>query len=303
MQIERATGMGIRFQEAPFYRRSAARFGHASGQRPSLRTANFMTLSLMLFALLASCDSPLLSEDMEGQPGESSAESIQSSEAKPPVVLELFTSQGCSSCPPADGLLSELHQERIIAGREVIALSHHVDYWNRLGWKDPYSSPQASERQQYYVRSLEARGSYTPQIVVDGRYETVGHREAEIRRLIEKDYPSYASIQLEIVQGKRNPGIRISLSRTLRKNEKIHIFLAQDNVQNPVPVGENAGRQLHHDGVVLLRRDLEGSQRIFEVDSSILPATEGEYRLVAFIQSPEGIHGAGQVAVDFPKIR
>src|SRR6516162_7545054 len=110
-----------------------------------------------------------------------------------PVLVELFTSEGCSSCPPADALLAELASRP-----DVLALSFHVDYWDRLGWKDPYSSREATARQNRYATLLDLATVYTPQIVVDGKWQAVGSDRADVEHALDRARRSLKEIPVTL---------------------------------------------------------------------------------------------------------
>ena len=160
------------------------------------------------------------------------------------VVVELFTSQGCSSCPPADELLTELADRP-----DVVALSLHVDYWDYIGWKDPYASPQYTARQQRYGEALNLRYVYTPQIVVDGRANVIGSRRAEVLEAIEtaakRDRP------IDITFDTRDGGMVI-IPEGHAPDEGATVWLAVYDRAHLTEVkrGENAGRKLRNANVV-----------------------------------------------------
>src|SRR5258708_34717196 len=109
---------------------------------------------------------------------------VVSAQGRIPVVVELFTSEGCSSCPPADNVLTQLDQRQPVAGVEVIALSEHVDYWDSLGWKDRFSSPLFSARQEEYGRLFRVDSVYTPQVVVNGQAQALGSDADSVQEAI-----------------------------------------------------------------------------------------------------------------------
>ena len=127
---------------------------------------------------------PQATTTAEGPTMKSTADAPAGEAPKTPVLVELFTSEGCSSCPPADDVLARLEQDQPFPNVEIIALGQHVDYWNYLGWSDPFSAPAFSQRQGDYARAFARDGVYTPQMVVDGRAEFPGGNGAKARGAI-----------------------------------------------------------------------------------------------------------------------
>jgi hypothetical protein len=164
-----------------------------------------------------------------------------------PVVVELFTSQGCSSCPPADDLLRRIAADPKLRGK-VIPLAYHVDYWNQLGWRDPFSARDWSQRQGDYVRAMKLNGSYTPQVVVNGAKEMVGSNATAV----------YAAIAEE---SRRKPAGEVRV--TIERGEAVvHAQAAGPGLElvivtyengaaaTKVARGENSGRTLTNDAIV-----------------------------------------------------
>ncbi|KAF0248567.1 MAG: hypothetical protein FD167_2027 [bacterium] len=178
------------------------------------------------------------------------------------VLVELFTSEGCSSCPPADKVLEELSTEQPIANTDIIVLSEHVDYWNRLGWQDPYSLNEFSLRQDTYAQVFGNTSVYTPQMVINGQHELVGSDKQKALGLIGKSVdPSTFDIKLSYKENtKSSLEIAIDISKLpLASNKEtnntndindVMLAIAEDKLQSSVIRGENAGRKLHHIGVV-----------------------------------------------------
>jgi len=173
-----------------------------------------------------------------------------------PVLVELFTSEGCSSCPPADELLARLEQTQPVAGAEIIALSEHVDYWNRLGWADPYSSAEFSERQNSYARAFDTDDIYTPQMIVDGRVQFVGSNRDRARQAItDASRSAKARVQISLrgaTVDSANLAISISDLQSAWTGDSAEVLLAitESGLRSSVSRGENAGRSLHHTAVV-----------------------------------------------------
>ena len=163
-----------------------------------------------------------------------------------PVVVELYTSQGCNTCPPADKLLGELKQRD-----DVLALSIHVNYWDYLGWADPFATQVGTDRQRNYARPLRQRYVYTPQMIVDGRAHVAGHKRAEVEGLIAaakaRHGPDLALRFAENEDGEMTVSIPAS---DFRGEAEVMMALYDDAHTTPIRRGENAGRTLTYSNVV-----------------------------------------------------
>lgn len=170
------------------------------------------------------------------------------------AVVELFTSEGCSSCPPADELIAEIQQES--ANQPVYILAYHVDYWNRLGWKDVFSSHAYSNRQYQYSNWLKLNGVYTPQAVVNGRKEFIGSEEGNLRNAIKSGLQSTPPATLQLSEVKQNEH-EVTLkyqAGNAGSNTSLVLAIVQKSATSSIKAGENNGRTLTHVQIV---RNLE----------------------------------------------
>ncbi|WP_354426902.1 MULTISPECIES: DUF1223 domain-containing protein [unclassified Mucilaginibacter] len=166
------------------------------------------------------------------------------------AVVELFTSEGCSSCPSADELVARVQKET--AGKPVYILAYHVDYWNRLGWKDVFSSADFSKRQSTYAGWLKLSGVYTPQAIVNGRTEFVGSAQGTLRNAIRTSLASASKTQITLTgltAGKDKATVKYD-TEGASANSALVLALVQKNATSVVKSGENGGRTLQHIQIV-----------------------------------------------------
>ncbi|MCB0279191.1 MAG: DUF1223 domain-containing protein [Calditrichaeota bacterium] len=166
------------------------------------------------------------------------------------AVVELFTSEGCSSCPPADRLLSDIRKD--YAGRMVYTLSFHVDYWNYIGWKDPFSKKTYTDRQRRYGSAFRNESIYTPQLVVNGKTEFVGHNRDKAIETIDESLEANTdqSISFSVSRLNKQLEINYSINGKIAGNERLVIIISESGLRSDVNRGENRGRILYHDSVV-----------------------------------------------------
>lgn len=201
-----------------------------------------------------------------------------------PVLVELFTSEGCSDCPPADALLAQLDSTQFVSGAVAIVLSEHVTYWNHQGWRDPFSLDEMDSRQQEYADRFRLNSVYTPQMVVDGAAQFVGSDRNALIRAVQQS-ATKDKLALEIIDAHlQNGKVTFSLRSGAANGVHWYAAIAADATRSEVSRGENAGRTLHHTAVVRvlkqLKRNADAQEFTLPVDAI---ATAGEVvRLVVF---------------------
>jgi hypothetical protein len=214
--------------------------------------------------------------------------------SKPITVVELFTSQGCSSCPSADLLLNKVVEEK---GSEVIGLSFHVSYWNYLGWKDPYSSEQFTERQRTYASIKRLNSIYTPQMIVDGREEFVGSDKRALEASLERSKNRTLEFDIKatslFAEGVFNVNYSIA---QVAKGEVINLAIVEKLAENYVPRGENSGLTLRHHNVVKIFKTQELKQ---EGEFSIPLISDKKLFAVLYIQDKATLETKGAVQINF----
>lgn len=247
----------------------------------------------VLFSILAmrpsSTDEPVVVED----------KSIEKAEGNHFVVVELFTSQGCHSCPPADKFLSELvAEDEVNDNQTLFPLSFHVDYWNYLGWKDPYSQAKFSSRQRKYAQQLGS-SVYTPQMVFNGVAEAVGSRPQKVldklKKVIGNAHQTEINLQAEI--GTNDIVVNYSTPEA-PKNSVVNIALVEKDLTDQIARGENRGKKLHHDNVVRVFKTEKASSTEEKVKIKFPKDLNFENAsIVAFIQNENTfeIYGARQI--------
>lgn len=205
-----------------------------------------------------------------------------------PVLVELFTSEGCSDCPPADALLAEVDTKQPVPGAEAIVLSEHVTYWDHQGWRDPFSLEAMTQRQAEYVRRFGLDSAYTPQAVVDGAYQFVGSNGRAMLAAVSKA-AAKPNMSLAIENARWDHGaVRFAVRAENVKGARLVAVLAANATHSEVARGENAGRTLHHTAVVRVMKEMDGGVAdgrplsIGVSGESPVSGADGEMRLVVF---------------------
>ncbi len=210
-------------------------------------------------------------------------------QARVPVLVELFTSEGCSDCPPADRILEELDRKQPIPGAQAIVLSEHVTYWNHLGWRDPFSLEEVDQRQKDYGDRFNLDSIYTPQAVIDGSVQLVGNNGAGMAKAIGHAAAATGKRPLEIADARlEKNAVTFTVRGAADPSLRVFAVVAADANPHQVQRGENAGRTLHHVAVAHSFKEFSASAldgRILRVPATEFPGEPGKapLRVVVFL--------------------
>ncbi len=217
------------------------------------------------------------------------------------VVLELFTSQGCSSCPSADKLLAKTYEEAQKNHKQLFVLSYHVDYWDRLGWKDPFSQSLFTKRQYEYAKQFGLQGVYTPQVVVNGAKEFVGSDARKLNSALESNLNPKAKIDISL-EGVKWQNSRVSFGYSLKgdfQHSQLQVAILSKKEETNIPRGENSGLKLAGSNVVRVLQTVKSMEK--STISVALPKdlTQENTRIVMFVQDEKSLQVIGIEGFDF----
>jgi hypothetical protein len=231
-----------------------------------------------------------------------------------PVLLELFTSEGCSSCPSADAVAAKLARTQSVQGARVIVLAHHIDYWNSLGWPDPFSSTMATSRQRSYAPL--GGGHYTPQAVIDGRAEMVGSRAGAVEdALLASSKRAHAKVDLEVTAEADRTTFGVTakvgaLPEGSAHDAELLVSVVQDRARVVVPRGENSGRTLDHVGIARTLTTIgpvatsgSSQQTVVKLPAVISPPDGSSFSVVVFVQEKSSRRILGTSTAPLPSSR
>jgi hypothetical protein len=200
------------------------------------------------------------------------------------VVVELFSSEGCSSCPPADAVLADLAARPLDDGTVVVALEHHVDYWDDLGWRDPYASEASTDRQRRYRATRGSTTIFTPEVVVDGVASMLGSRRGAIEDAVRRR-AALPRLPVTAALAEDGHALRVTLQRAPDRPAQIVVAVIEEGIATSIPRGENAGATVRHGPVVRWLGsggDAAAGERTVDLGAPV----EGERRAaVAFVQA------------------
>jgi hypothetical protein len=217
------------------------------------------------------------------------------------ALIELFTSEGCSSCPPGEAVLHHIIQKAKENSQPVYLIEFHVDYWDYLGWKDTFATPGYSKRQQNYGDNLKLNSIYTPQVIVNGKTEMVGSEEDEINKAIisELQVPAMITIDCKAAKASTNT---VEISYTILGNIsgcELNFAIVESNLTTYVKKGENARKTLTHDNIARVFKTIKTTSLSGKITLSVPSINLNNAKLICFVQNIENMNiiGATQLGI------